>query len=167
MASADTQVKISSEATQNFVEGYYPALMTRRSAISSYYESPTKAADGRISPVIIFNGNTFEEPKDIQELFDKKMQRVHYDIQSYDCHIVNPNYTLPESKDRPAGAGRNMSILISVNGTVQFGDPGTAEERGFSESFVLIPNKDYQGARGRGSGKKEWLIQHQNFRLVV
>jgi NTF2-related export protein 1/2 len=41
--------------------------------------------------------------------------------------------------------------------------------RGISESFVLVPNKEEVGAKGTGKGDhgRKWLIQTQNFRIVV
>ncbi|KAI9841210.1 MAG: hypothetical protein M1837_000937 [Sclerophora amabilis] len=163
----DVQVRTSSEATQNFVESFYPSLTSKRSTITSFYEPASKMADGKSLPDITFNGNIYGEPVDFQNLFEKDMPRTHFDIQSYDCHIINPNYLPSDSKEKPVLPGKNMSLLVSVSGTVQFGDDADAEERAFSESFVLVPNEDFHAAKNRGSGKKEWLIQSQNFRLVV
>lgn len=58
-----------------------------------------------------------------------------------------------------------MTILVTVSGYVKYGEARLAATRGFSEIFVLIPNPDMVG--GRGKSGKEWLIQSQNFRLVV
>lgn len=58
---------------------------------------------------------------------------------------------------------KDMSILILVSGTVRYGEDREQPQRGFSETFVLTPNPSADHARGR----KDFLIQSQNFRLVV
>jgi NTF2-related export protein 1/2 len=40
------------------------------------------------------------------------------------------------------------------------------ESRGFTETFVLVPHMEAQGAKAP-RGLKKWLIQSQNFRLVL
>jgi len=63
--------------------------------------------------------------------------------------------------------GRKMSILVMVNGSVKYFKENTdGETRGFTESFVLIPNLEAQGPKA-AKGAKRWLIQSQTFRLVL
>lgn len=44
---------------------------------------------------------------------------------------------------------------------MQYGEKD-APQHGFSETFVLIPNTDV-----KEKNKRDWVIQSQNFRLVV
>lgn len=62
---------------------------------------------------------------------------------------------------------KNMSILVIVSGYVRFGDARDQPERGFSETFTLVPNAAVGMEGGKGKHRKEWLISTQNFRLVV
>jgi NTF2-related export protein 1/2 len=57
-----------------------------------------------------------------------------------------------------------MTILVIVSGIVRFGEDRNDPERQFSETYVLVPNHD---RGGRGYRPKEFLIQSQNFRIVV
>jgi len=54
-----------------------------------------------------------------------------------------------------------------VSGYVKFGELRDAEMRGFSETFVLIPTPGTTTSKERGKRGNQWLIQCQNFRLVV
>lgn len=99
--------------------------------------------------------------KAVQDIFMNQMPPTHYEVQSYDCQIINPAYPTPATGGKPGNkpAVKNMSILVIVSGYVRFGETKDLPQRGFSETFVLEPNPAKSG--------KEWLIQSQNFRLVV
>lgn len=103
-----------------------------------------------------------------------QMPPTHYEVQSYDCQVINSNYITPGVEPplaQPKGRGgaasvaKTMSILVLVSGYVRFGEERTKESwdlagnRGFSETFVLVPNP--------GREQRQFLIQSQNFRLVV
>lgn len=118
--------------------------------------------DGRLLPTIIFNGNTISTPGSLQDLYESQMPQAHYEVQDYDCQVLNPSYVAEGAQIR-GGEGRNMTILVTTNGYVKYGGP-REPTRGFSENFVLVPNQ-VTGQSKRGG--KEWLIQSQNFRLVV
>lgn len=141
-------------AATDFVQSFYPSLQSNRAAIASYYNDTIST--------ILFNGNVVADGKAVQDIFLNQMPPTHYEVQSYDCQIINQAYPTPE----PAGgkisnkqAAKNMSILVIVSGYVRFGETKDLPQRGFSETFVLVPNSGKTG--------KEWLIQSQNFRLVV
>lgn len=125
--------------------------------IASYYAQPTST--------ILFNGNAVADGSAVQDIFLNQMPPTHYEVQSYDCQIINQAYPTPvpaAANGKPNKASvKNMSILVIVSGYVRFGPAKDLPQRGFSETFVLVPNP---GAKQRG---KEWLIQSQNFRLVV
>lgn len=94
------------------------------------------------------------------------MPKSHYEAQSIDCQIINKAYpTMTPAGTKPAAqmTMKDMSIFVIVSGFVRYGD--VEEARGFSETFVLIPNPS--AAADRGKRRRDWLIQSQNFRLVV
>ncbi len=102
----------------------------------------------------------------MQALFQEQMPEARYEVQDYDCHVLNPHYVAEGQPGHSPASGRNMTILITVSGYVKYGDVRAATMRGFSESIVLIPNPLATG-NTKGKPLKEWLIQSQNFRLVV
>jgi NTF2-related export protein 1/2 len=96
------------------------------------------------------------------------MPATHYEVQSFDCQIINRNYpteTMTGIKASTEMTVKDMSMLVTVSGSVQFEESRDQPERGFSETFVLVPNP--KATQPKGRPKKEWLIQSQTFRLVV
>lgn len=91
-------------------------------------------------------------------------------MQSYDTHVINPNYNIgvEESKLGADKDGRKISIVVMVNGQVKYSSKGgdEGEERGFVENFVLVPNMEARNPKAP-RGIKKWLIQSQVFRLVL
>ncbi|KAI9767553.1 MAG: hypothetical protein M1840_005590 [Geoglossum simile] len=166
IVSAETLTKISTKAAQDFVDKYYPTLQTSRATLSSFYMPSTKAADGKTLPVLVFNGKTIPDPPALQTMFEKDMPTATYEVQSFDCHPLNPNYNAAGPGPHPPESGRNMSILISVSGYVKFADVNEDPLRGFHESFVLVPNTAIAALKA-GEGVRSWLIQSQTFRFVV
>lgn len=184
--TADTATKISTEgllessdlrdillhrlnvisAAGLFVDTYYLALSSSRTDIASFYMPASAMPDGKPLPVIVYNGNVIADPTAMQTLFLEQMPQARYEIQDYDCQVVNPNYVAEGTQGSSPTSGKNMTILVTVSGTVKFGEPRGATSRGFSENFVLIPNPAAT-TNTRGKHIKGWLIQSQNFRLVV
>jgi len=152
-------------AAKNFVDHYYPSLNTSRGSLSSFYMPPATMPDGKPLPVIVYNGNIIPDPASMQKLFQERIPQAHYEVQDYDCQVLNPHYVAEGTQGATATSGKNMTILITVSGYVRYGEPRAATMRGFSENFVLIPNPVVEKAKGRHT--KEWLVQSQNFRLVV
>ena len=159
---------ISSVAASNFVETYYSALNRSRETIASFYMQATTMADGKSLPVILFNGNVIESPDAMQTMFKNKIPESHYEVQDYDCHVLNPHYIPENATHVDTETGKNMVILVNVNGQVRYGEDKSALNplKGFSETVVLVPNP-LAARKERGRALKEWLIQSQNFRLVV
>jgi NTF2-related export protein 1/2 len=96
------------------------------------------------------------------------MPPTHYEVQSFDCQIINQTYPTPTAtglKLPNETTIKDMSILVIVSGFVRFGEARDLPQRGFSETFVLVPNPTADGPKGKR--RREWLIQTQNFRLVV
>ncbi|KAI9790769.1 MAG: hypothetical protein M1833_001765 [Piccolia ochrophora] len=164
--SLDALTKQSTDAATEFVDSYYPALQSARSSLSSFYVPASQMPDGKTSPSLVFNGNIIPDAIALQDLFEKEMPLAHFEVQSYDCHVLNPDYKV----DAPAGgppSKPSLSLLLSVSGYVRYGESREGAPRGFSESLVLVPNPDAEGGKGRGKGRRKWLVQSQSFRLVV
>ncbi|KAI9742342.1 MAG: hypothetical protein M1818_003875 [Claussenomyces sp. TS43310] len=145
----------------------------QRRTLSSFYVAAPPDSTQLPPADITLNGNRIPTPTDLETLFTTQMPRSHYEVQSYDCHVLNPNYNLgaPDADLGPDPTGRKMSILLVVSGYVKYGDDlRQAAMRGFTENFILVPN--FQSAvpppQSQVQAKvKKWLIQSQNFRLVV
>ena len=149
-----------------FVDTYYLALSSSRADIASFYMPASAMPDGKPLPVIVYNGNVISDPAAMQILFQEQMPQARYEIQDYDCQVVNPHYVAEGTQGSSPASGKNMTILVTVSGQVKFGEHRPPTTRGFSENFVLIPNPA-AATNTRGKQMKGWLIQSQNFRLVV
>ena len=133
--------------------------------MTSFYIKPTVTCKVDIS----LNGNVVADPAALQDLFENQVEKSHYDVQSFDCQVLNTNYTVgtPEGTLGPDKDGKKMSILVMVSGGVRYGkEDGDGEVRGFTDNVVLVPNWEAQGPKA-SKGDRRWLIQNQTFRLVV
>lgn len=128
---------------------------------------PTAMPDGKPLPAITYNGNVISTAADMQKMFQDQIPATRYEVQSFDCQVINPNYIAANSEGAVSTSGKNMTILVTVSGFVKYGGNRDAPTRGFSESFVLIPNHDAAKPKSQGKNFKAWLIQSQTFRLVV
>jgi NTF2-related export protein 1/2 len=86
-----------SSAAEKFVESYYAALQSSR-ATMSFYSPPSAMPDGKPLPAIVFNGNIISDAAAFQAMFEKQMPPAHYEVQSYDCHVLNQTTPLWASK---------------------------------------------------------------------
>lgn len=127
----------------------------------------TAMPDGKPLPVIVFNGTAMPSAEAFQKMFEDEMPPAQYDVQSYDCQVLNPNYAAIGTKSTSGTNGKNMTVLIVVSGTVKFGTHKESETKGFSDTFVLVPNPGAAAANARKKPIKEWLVQSQTSRLVV
>lgn len=123
--------------------------------------------DGKPLPSITYNGNIISNAAALQEMFQNQVAAARYEVQSFDCHVINSNYIAENTQGAVSTTGKNMTILVTVSGYVKYGDLRDAPMRGFSENFVLIPNPEAVNYKGQGKNVKEWLIQSQTFRFVV
>jgi NTF2-related export protein 1/2 len=152
-------------AAQQFVDRYYTGLSNakERATLASFYIQPSP-----LNPIpadITLNGNIIPSPVDLQNLFLTTIGAAHYVAQSFDCHVLNPDYNIgaDDASLAPNVTGKKMSLALVVSGYVKYGELKEAKMRGFTENFVLVPN--FQAAIG-GTNAPKWLIQSQNFRLV-
>lgn len=160
--------RVSTDAGEHFVDGFYTALNASRNQIKSFYVPTTTAAGGRGLPHISFNGELLQGASAFQERFEKQMPWTHFEPQSVNVHVMNPNMDSSDRKMKK-DAEANMSLTVQVSGYVRLIERKEGPMRGFSDSFVLVPNKEEAG--GRGTGKQDhgrkWLIQSHNCRFVV
>lgn len=123
--------------------------------------------DGKPLPAITFNGNVIPNSADMQTMFENQMPALRIEVQCFDAQVINPNYIPENSQGTVSSSGKNMTILVIVSGYIKYGEARDAATRGFSENFVLVPNPEAAKAKSQGKQFKPWLIQSQNFRLVV
>ncbi|KAL9061734.1 MAG: hypothetical protein Q9206_000357 [Seirophora lacunosa] len=120
-------------AAQYFVESYYLALNSHRDSITSFYMAAAEMPGGKPLPSISFNGNQIPNAAAMQTMFEQQMPPSHYEVQCYDCHVVNPNYVAEGTQGWPAKTGKNMTILVAVSGYVKYGNIKEAKPRGFNQ----------------------------------
>ncbi|KAJ5156733.1 hypothetical protein N7492_009536 [Penicillium capsulatum] len=154
----DTLTNVSTDAATKFVQSYYRALESNRDSIGTFYDpAPTK---------LLFNGNDLANGVTVQDVLKQELGQVHFEVQSFDCQIINrafPTVTPTGVPKAPTQmTAKDMSVLVLVSGNVRYGGRDNPQ-RCFSETFILVPN----ASADRTNAQKEWLIQSQNFRLVV
>jgi len=161
------------QAAESFTDSYYNALNNARQQIASFYAPTTTLPSGRTLPVITYNGQQLSDPALFQKTFEKQMPFTFFDVQSLNAHVMNPSMMPLEAADKGRGRTReleqNMSLLVQVSGSVRLVERKEGPLRGFSDTLVLVPNKEEVGGKGKAkSGEgRSWLIQSQNFRFVV
>lgn len=117
---------------------------------------------------LTINGTVIPTPVDLCKLLAEKLQKCSYEVQSFDCSVINTNYNVgvDESKLSPEKDGKKSSVLVLVSGTVRYwGGDSEGETRGFTETVVLVPNLDAYSPRAPKDSKR-WLIQSQTFRII-
>ena len=161
--------RISTEASEHFVDAFYTALNGSRNQIASFYVPTTALSPDRSLPHISYNGELLQSAGAFQERFEKQMPWTHFEPQSVDVHVLNPSLTPVSGNASKRDLERNMSLTVQVSGYVRLAERKEGPMRGFSDSFVLVPNKEEVGGRGTGRQDhgKRFLIQSQNFRFVV
>ena len=156
-------------AAEQFVEAYYPTINnpSHRSKLTTFYIKPTPTSP--LQADITLNGNTISSPSELQSFFENQVSKTLYEVGSFDCQVINTNYNVGNREDQlgPDKDGKKMSILVMVSGSVRYWKDGAdSETRGFTENVVLVPNWEALGPKA-AKGEKKWLIQSQNFRLVL
>jgi NTF2-related export protein 1/2 len=115
---------------------------------------------------ISVNGLVCQFPAEYEALLEQQGNGVHYDVESTDCHVINPDFTLDAPDDyMTVPANSRVQVLCNVTGRVQYGRGKDAQQQTFNETFVLIPNWDAVG-RNAPRNAKQWLIMSQNFRAL-
>ncbi|KAK5675800.1 hypothetical protein LTS10_011531 [Elasticomyces elasticus] len=168
-ALTDTDyTKLATDTGERFIDSYYSALDGARGSIKSFYVPTIVQENGRGLPNITYNGEVIGDAASFQERWEKQMPRTHCEAQSVNVHVLNPTLK-PTEGMKKKDVERNMSLIVQVSGSIRIGQPKEGPLRGFSDSFVLVPNSELSG--GAGTGKqdhgRQWLIQSQTFRFVV
>ena len=154
-------------AAEKFIDLYYEAIQSQRATIASFYQKPKTLPDGKVLPSIVYNGDVKADGAVMQKLFQDGMPPTYFEVQAVDAQCLNPNYIPEGTTGGHAVSGKNLTVLVTVSGYVKFGDARTALMKGFSESFVLVPNQESTGPRTRAKQFRDYVIQSQTFRIVV
>ncbi|KAK3642804.1 hypothetical protein LTR56_010630 [Elasticomyces elasticus] len=167
-ALTDTDyTKLATDTGERFIDSYYSALDGVRASIKSFYVPTIVQENGRGLPNITYNGEVIGDAASFQERWETQMPRTHFEAQSVNVHVLNPTLK-PTEGMKKKDVERNMSLIVQVSGSIRIGQPKEGPLRGFSDSFVLVPNSELSG--GAGTGKqdhgRQWLIQSQTFRFV-
>ena len=141
-------------------------MESHRATIASLYVKPTISADGKSLPSIVYNGHIYSEGDALQKAFLEDMPPTHFDIQSVDSHCLNPTYLTEGAQAGNPGSEVNMSILVTISGSVRLETKRSAPLQGFSETLILVPNILATSPFNRGKPVKDYLVQSQTFRLV-
>ncbi|QIX00098.1 hypothetical protein AMS68_005615 [Peltaster fructicola] len=142
-------IRVSTHAAESLVDAYYTALNSARAQLESFYVPVTQLPTGRSLPYISYNGQVFSDPAAFKKSFEE-MPWTHYEAQSFDVHVMNPSMNAIESKSKKDHE-RNMSLVVQVSGYVRLHERKEGPLKGFSDSFVLVPNKEEAGGRQTGS----------------
>ncbi|KAH0285330.1 hypothetical protein M436DRAFT_35938 [Aureobasidium namibiae CBS 147.97] len=165
----DVLVRVSANAAETFTDAYYVALTSARGSLPDYYVPKTVLPSGKLLPQISYNGTVVSDPDDFSNTYTTQMPYTFFEIQSVNAHVLNPALAPLDKAAKPKEQELNMSILVQVSGYVRLIERKEGPMRAFSDTLVLVPNKEEAGAKGKGkTGEgKSWLIQNQNFRFVV
>lgn len=160
--------RVSTDAAESFADAFYTALNGSRNQLASFYVPAITQPSGRGLPHISYNGDVLNDPVAFATRFEKEMPWTHFEPQSLDVHVLNRALTPVEGKSKKE-LERNMSLTVQVSGYVRLYERKDGPMKGFSDSFVLVPNKEEVGAKGTGkSGQgRQWVIQTQNLRFVT
>ncbi|CAG8979517.1 hypothetical protein HYALB_00004969 [Hymenoscyphus albidus] len=153
------------KTSEIFTQSYYPSLSRPHTIkdIPSYYVPLSPSSP--LKPSISLNGNLVTDPASLPALFEKQPPKTHYEVQSFDCHVLNANFNIgaPEGLLEPNNAGKKMSIAVTVSGSVRYGEG--ADVQGFMDNLVLVPNWDVYGKPAKG--RRKWIVMSQKFRVVA
>jgi NTF2-related export protein 1/2 len=164
------RTRVSTEVAETFTDAYYTILnsISSRDMIKDFYiPNNPGSTPNRTLPMINYNGDLSNDGLTFQTKF-QEMPFTFYEVQSLNAHVLNPCLDPNGAKTRKE-AERNLSLAVHVSGYVRLNERKDGPLRGFSEEFVLMPNKGELGGKGTAkSGEgRQWLIQVQNFRFTT
>ncbi|KAL1869723.1 hypothetical protein VTK73DRAFT_2964 [Phialemonium thermophilum] len=181
----ENQVKAASEAASNFIEWYYKALRDGSPIGPFYVTNNSKYAAASTTSDISVNGAVLTGgPAEYEKLLEQQRttpsgivpaSRVHYDVESWDVHVLNPNFVIacppellnPGQQRHDKDVDSRSSLLLQVTGQITYSaekDPNPIK-RPFNETFVLVPNWDALRRNAPRNMRKK-LILSQNFRSL-
>lgn len=183
----ETEVKVSSDGAQTFVDWYYRDLNEGRSLAPYYVNANTKYTAAGVTADITINGAHLATPGEFEALLQEqrggsattngasssssssRKPRVRYEIDSFDVQVINDDYLVaaPEfiRSKGPDKSGGRVSMVVTVMGILHLETEPEATRKTFSDVFVLVPNWD---ARSRNPPRnvKRFLISSQNYRTL-
>ncbi|KAK0922425.1 hypothetical protein LTR57_007897 [Friedmanniomyces endolithicus] len=133
--------KLATDIAERFTDTYYSTLSDARGSIKTFYVAAIAQDNGRGLPNITYNGELFLDSATFQDRWVKDMPRTHLEAQSLNVHVLNPSIK-PTAGMKKKEAARNMSLIVQVSGSMRIGQPKEGPLRGFSDSFVLVPNEE-------------------------
>jgi NTF2-related export protein 1/2 len=168
----------SCDIADAFTEAYYQAQTADRQSIADFYVPTAIDELGAPCPTIVWNGHQYNDAKEFQ-IYVQGLSFLHSTVETLDCHVLNPKFLSAAkvkggSGNDDADLERRMAIMVYVSGSIRLGQKLKGPLRLFSESFVLVPNADFEPAgpqlnsvfKGKdrdGVWKHPFLIQNQNF----
>ncbi|KAM0690541.1 hypothetical protein Q7P36_009308 [Cladosporium allicinum] len=160
--------RVSNDAAEQFTDAFYTALNGSRNQLASFYVPAVIQPSGRGLPHISYNGEVTNDATAFATKFEKEMPWTHFEPQSLDVHVLNRTLLPVEGKSKKE-LERNMSLTVQVSGYVRLYERKDGPMKGFSDSFVLVPNKEEVGGKGtaKSGHGRQWVIQTQNFRFVT
>lgn len=146
---------------------YYQAINHRSSLLPFYINSSSRYP---ITADISINGAVVPTPADYSTLLEAQGVGVHYEVESFDAHVMNQSFNIGAPENIYDGAkmeknGSRMSIIVTTMGRVQFGKGRDAPQKMFNETFILVPNWESM-VKNAPRGMKRWLVMSQNFRAL-
>ena len=155
-------------AAEQFTDAYYTALQGARNTLTTYYVPNTVLPSGKPLPSISYNGQAVSDAEEFQTLYNQ-MPFTWFELQSVNVHVLNSALAPLDQSAKQKELENNISMLVQVSGYVRLLERKDGPMRGFSDTLVLVPNKEEAGAKCKGkTGEgKSWIIQSQNFRFVV
>jgi NTF2-related export protein 1/2 len=101
-------------------------------------------------------------------MYEDVMPFTSFDVQSIDCHVLNPSSRTGEIPETAKQMEATASLIVHVSGAVRLEEPQKGPLKQFSETLVLVPNPEkHTASTSSTSNQRNWLIQNQNFRYVV
>lgn len=186
----DTEVKVSSNGAETFIDWFYRDLNEGRPLSSYYINSSTKYANAGATADITINGAHLPGPSEFEALLEEQRgnsssatngasehprgrttgkARVRYEVDSFDAQVLNDDYCIgaPENllSKGPDNKGGRISMLVSVMGILHLETEPEPTRKTFNEVFVLVPNWDAR-ARNPPRNVKRFLISSQNYRSL-
>ncbi|KAK3378421.1 hypothetical protein B0H63DRAFT_247019 [Podospora didyma] len=181
----DANIRSSAEAATEFVDWYYPALNSGKSVVSGYINNNVRYKEAGHAPAdICVNGIVVPTPDEWDSMLEKQRytaitskNTVHYIVESYDVHVINPDYRfaapadlLPptsglesqRARENKRLEGVRIVMMLTVSGTVHFGtdakDPVLKQH--FNDVFILVPNWDVLSRAGSRATRRYLISSH-------
>ncbi|KAK3327628.1 hypothetical protein B0T19DRAFT_484703 [Cercophora scortea] len=191
----EENVRRSAEAAKEFVEWYYSQLNQGKPVCSAYVDKNKSYQSASIKADITINGSPPITPEewDAKLLSQRSPQtpsqpstdptttnlmispKVHFEIDSYDVHVINADYragaTPAQLEKFGTKPGVRMMLMLSVSGSVAFGTTtggsgdfdraaATTTKQHLNDTFILVPNWDALSRAGSRNTRRYLVFSH-------